>query len=1072
MVTKKVLGLDPGVLSLGWALIEENEKNEAVQLIDAGALLFNSVYEAQFFTLKNQTRTANRQTRRQRDRRKRRLAKIENFLIKNGLLSQPIDYFHLNNDSIQAQLGNPYQLRKEALYRLLENDELAYAVMHLFKRRGFHSSLKSKTADEKKKEAAAQSIMESVRKANCQTLGEYFCNQMQINPSIRIRGGDHEDSLLGGEKLLRDNLYDELELILNKQIEFGNTLVTSKDKHTKAVIKDELLKQFGIQRPLKGQKRRAFCDFEKKIASFKDKKTGEIRIRTIGLKLAHKFTVSSQEFIIRQTINNLKVEEKDHKTGEVFNVEITKEDKDYFFDKAWNSASGITFKAIKKRLGASDDANINLEYNGKKGIQGNQLLTLFKKPLDKWFKALSMEEQEKLMSDIHTIKGAEYLGLRRRLINHWKLNDEQVDVLVSGLSKNLKPHYLSVSKKAADKLLVELRKGHIYSTACEHVYLKTINLEDSARNVLAKLPTFPFTTNPIVNKSGAVVRKLVNSLIEQYGKIDVIRLELARDLGLSAKGLAELRSKQNRQEKENQLAKDFLFKNNIQINKTNIDKYKLWKETKEESLFPEKINGKWTYRKISAKDLFGATGRFEIEHLLPKSETGDDSFMNKSLCPVSVNADKGKRTPYEYYQKLMTETEIESWIKHVYSVLGDSNKKKRFVMTRKEMMESIKSQSSLNDTRHIARTLSSYLEQVCDKVETIKGGHTAMMRKELDLNVLLGDSAKKSRLDYRHHMVDGLAIALTNRSNLDALTKIKRCNKNDVKYNRKPYSDLHNKLNNRYKKIRQAFEDKFENTFVQHEVENKPRGAFDEDSIFSLMNVEEVASPCGEYTYLKVSKLQSKGLPKLNTIEDLDNEIYSSCKFINSKSSKDVILGKNVKQILDLVFKHKIVLPFEVIESLQSLPNDTVINENIVLKSGNTLKKIKCITAKSDANKCHAVKNKEKEIIGIKKLGNNFCVIGFKSGNPRVVSLFEYLQNKKKYKSITDIIFKGSILEDQDGNRWKVYKFSGQRICCHPVNHMKIDHNNFKGLNCKKENINTLEKTFSFYIKNGFFIYL
>lgn len=1061
MTIKRVLGLDPGISSLGWALIEENDKNEAIALIDSGSLIFKSVFEPQFFKLKNQERTLKRQTRRQRDRSKRRLSKVENFLIKNSLLSKSSDDFHENNDSIQSQLGNPYFLRKEALYRLLDNDELSYAILHLFKRRGFYSSLKSKSADEKKKEASLQGVMTAMRESNCQTLGEYFCRQLQLNPSIRIRGGDHEGSLLSGEKLLRDNLYEELELILDKQIEFGNSLLMSKDSRTKAIVKNELLKQFRFQRPLKGQKRRSFCSLETKVAKIKDKKTGEVNVKIIGIKLAHKMTTSSQEFIIRQTINNLKIEEFDHDTGEIFDVEISQEDKDFFFNKSWNSVSGITFKAIRKRLGVSEHANINLEYGNKKGIQGNQLLTLFKKPLNKFYSDLSSEQQTQLINEIHMIKGAEYLGLRKRLVNYWKMDDQQVDTLIGFIEKGLKPQYLSVSKKASEKILVELRKGLIYSTACDNVYPQKLDVDVSAKNVLAQLPKFEPTMNPIVNKSVTVVRHLVNDVIRKYGKIDVIRLELARDLGLSSQGLKELRMNQSNQEKANEVAKKFLSDNNIAITKVNIDKYKLWQETNQTTLFPEKKNGQWNYANISFQDLFGSTGKFEIEHLLPQSESGDNSFMNKSLCPATINAAKGKRTPYDYYQSVMSKDELDIWIKHVYSVFKDNNKKKRFVMTRKQMLDRLSSSSSLNDTRYIARELSGYLEMVANKVETVKGGHSAMMRKELNLNILLGNSIKKSRLDYRHHMVDGLVVALSNKSNLDALTKIRRCSWFDIKNNTKVYSGLHDKINNRYKSIRKDFEVKFENTFVEHEVEDKHSGGFDEESIYSLMKKEEIVSECGHYTYAKLSKIK---MADLTCIEDIDKESYKDCVFVNSKPAHTELSGKKVSYILEKVYSQKTSLPLEVIESLISLPSDKVINEQIVLKSGNVLKKVRFITAKSDSDKCHSVKNKEGQIIGIKKLGNNFCVVGFNAGKPRVVSLFEYLNNDDVDKK--DVIFKGSILEDQKGERWKVYKFSGSSICVHPSNFVKVEKRDCEKYGIKESNI--LEKSFSFYFKNGY----
>ena len=1057
MANKIVLGVDHGTTSLGYVLIEENEKNEAVKLIECGVRIFKPVYEPKSLGLKNQTRTEKRQTRRQRDRRKRRLSKVENLLIKSGLLSKSMDSYHEDNNSIQASLGNPYKLRHDALSKPLKNDEVAYAILHLFKRRGFYSPLKSKTAEEKKNDALSQDIMIKVKDAGCQTLGEYFWLTVSHHSDKRIRGGESENSILNNEKLLRDNLYDELELIIEKQIEFGNTLFLSKDNKTNKEIRSELLKQFRFQRPLKSQKRKSFCALERKKASFKDKKTGEMKKREIGIKTAHKMTVPSQQFIIWQSINNLKIEEMDHETGEVYRIDIDLETKQKLFDKAWGTLE-LKFQAIRKELGLSEHSMINLEFGNKKGIQGNQLLKLFKKDLGKWFKNLTIEKQTQLISEIHMIKGAEYLGLRKRLVNTWGLDDVQVDLLITALSKELQPQYLSVSNKAITKLLPELEKGRMFHEAKEMVYS---NRNQTEINKESLLPPFPVTMNPIVNKSITEVRKVVNELIKKHGAIDIVRVELARDLGLSSKGLAELRSKNAKNEKLNTAAVEFLRKNSVAVNFSNIEKYKLWQETNQKSLFPEKIGGRWVYKTVSFDELFGASGKYEIEHLLPRSETGDNSFMNKSICSQSVNALKGQRTPYEYYQSVMTKDELDSWIKEVYRTLGDSPKKKRFVMTRGKMLEGISAKASLNDTRYIATELKDYLSIISDNVQATKGGFTAMMRRELGLNKLLGNEAKKSRLDHRHHMVDALAIALTNNNTMKNLTEIRRLKDVEVRKKSPLYNSLHQKIKNRYK-IEKDFNNMFEKTVTSHEVENKASGGFDEETVYSMMDREVLQTDDGTINYSKLSKIK---LNEINDVSDIDKEEYKDCVFVTSKSASEII-GKKVIDILNMVCKGTISLPFEVIEHLRNMKVDSVLEKPIILKSGHPLKKIKYITAKPNSNTCHTMKNREGKVIAFKKLGNNFCIVGYSNGTPRVVSLFEYLNNKDIDKK--DVIFKGSVLQDEAGDKWKVYKFSGNEVAVHPVNNLKIESRDLKKHNIKMTNV--IRKSFSYYLKNNIFI--
>ena len=115
---------------------------------------------------------------------------------------------------------------------------------------------------------------------------------------------------------------------------------------------------------------------------------------------------------------------------------------------------------------------------------------------------------------------------------------------------------------------------------------------------------------------------------------------------------------------------------------------------------------------------------------------------------------------------------------------------------------------------------------------------------------------------------------------------------------------------------------------------------------------------------------------------------------------------------------------------------------------------------------CHTVKNKEGAVIGFKTLGSNFCVVGYKNGTPRVVSLYEFLNNKNIDKN--DVMYKGSILQDKDGKRWRVYAFSGSRLYTAPANEVVIEKRNIKKDSLKKAN--NLEKYFSYYIKNEFSI--
>jgi len=68
-MSKKILGLDLGTNSIGWALFEGNEQKKPVKLIDLGVRIFQRAVEDKTPTPKNHARRNARMARRIIDRR-------------------------------------------------------------------------------------------------------------------------------------------------------------------------------------------------------------------------------------------------------------------------------------------------------------------------------------------------------------------------------------------------------------------------------------------------------------------------------------------------------------------------------------------------------------------------------------------------------------------------------------------------------------------------------------------------------------------------------------------------------------------------------------------------------------------------------------------------------------------------------------------------------------------------------------------------------------------------------------------------------------------------------------------
>jgi CRISPR-associated endonuclease Csn1 len=126
--------------------------------------------------------------------------------------------------------------------------------------------------------------------------------------------------------------------------------------------------------------------------------------------------------------------------------------------------------------------------------------------------------------------------------------------------------------------------------------------------------------NPTVVRTQNELRKVVNNLIDLFGKPDLIRVELAREVGKGKAEREEMLAANRRQEKRRKEAQKRLQENGIASpTRADIEKWLLWKECQERDPY--------TGDAISFDALF-QQGAFEVEHIWPRSRSLDDSFGN------------------------------------------------------------------------------------------------------------------------------------------------------------------------------------------------------------------------------------------------------------------------------------------------------------------------------------------------------------------------------------------------------------------------------------------------------------
>ncbi|TXT36238.1 MAG: hypothetical protein FD135_4409 [Comamonadaceae bacterium] len=154
----------------------------------------------------------------------------------------------------------------------------------------------------------------------------------------------------------------------------------------------------------------------------------------------------------------------------------------------------------------------------------------------------------------------------------------------------------------------------------------------------------------------------------------------------------------------------------------------------------------------------------EIEHILPFSETLDDSLNNKTVSMRQANRVKGNRTPWQAREEFATQGWAYADILHRAEQMP---KAKRYRFGEDGLQRWLKDDAgflarALNDTRHLSKVTREYLSLICPQnTRVIPGRMTAMLRAKFGLNDVLGLNGEKNRNDHRHHAVDACVIAVT-----------------------------------------------------------------------------------------------------------------------------------------------------------------------------------------------------------------------------------------------------------------------------------------------------------------------
>ena len=357
-----------------------------------------------------------------------------------------------------------------------------------------------------------------------------------------------------------------------------------------------------------------------------------------------------------------------------------------------------------------------------------------------------------------------------------------------------------------------------------HVGFGTGNPEDPAEKRYGKI------ANPTVHIGLNQVRVVVNALIKKYGHPAEVIVEVARDLKQSREQRQEEQKRQAENQKRNERlrcdAARILQIAAERVKHADIQKLILWEEL---SFDPAERRCPYSGVQISAAMVL--SDQVEIEHILPFSQTLDDSLNNKTLAMRQANRIKGNRTPWQAQDDFAK----QGWsFEGILQRAERMPKNKRYRFSEDGYEKWLREDKdflarALNDTRYLSRIAREYLSLICPQnTRVIPGQMTAMLRAKFGLNDILGLQGEKNRNDHRHHAVDACVIAITDQGMLQRFAQA------SASAREKQLDKLVETMPQPWETYREHVERAVNNIWVSHKPDHGHEGAMMEATAYGI----------------------------------------------------------------------------------------------------------------------------------------------------------------------------------------------------------------------------------------------
>ncbi len=670
---KYSLGLDIGIASIGWGIINLDEENKLTHIVDTGVVVIESM-EDKSGNLKNVDRRDVRGARRTLRRRNYRVQEIKKLILKN---------FSINNiEDIYINKTNIYELKVKGLKEELTEQELARVLIHYAKHRGFKSNRKEDTSDE-------DGVVLNAIKKNQERKGNKYISELilsEINGVDKVKNSEEYKY-----SFLREDYEEEIKKLLDIQLQ--NNKITKEFKN--AYLELWVSQRDFSEGPGKSQEgQNSYKVDYSSVFGYCSFYPNELR--------APKMSITQQENTALTRLLNLSYRINDDLEWK----ELTKEQIEKILEEGFSKKeirynnvaniidkkANIKFKSL--RLSKSDYISTINTYKEKKGLTELNVAedsefqeVLLKKTNDKVLFSMEINYlmkkvfKEQGMLEVYNTLPRKYKDdiaqcltfykTDERINNYfkeiktkrkqeitsleWELYPEIIEKVIPKISTNKFKESASLSLKLLNEINPILKEGYKYDEAMQklgHDHNKVNRIETIKKIKLGELNKIlneqfkNEISNPRVIRVLTKLASLIDSCVDAYGSPYFINIEVARDINLRLSKRQNIENEQleNLSSNENIKAQILIDNPNMsysRITRYDIEKYKLYKEQ----------NGLCMYSLDLIEKGNLLTGEYEVDHIIPYSKSHNNSIQNKCLVKKSENQNKTNMVPLEYFNK-------------------------------------------------------------------------------------------------------------------------------------------------------------------------------------------------------------------------------------------------------------------------------------------------------------------------------------------------------------------------------------------------------------------------------------